>query len=423
MPTRIAAALLLFACLRAAGQSPVFGVLEEFDRIAAQPLWPGFEPRQIPVALYDGSSTYLYRHPAPPKEFQPLEGHPGIYVFAGRHPSMLANTSTSIGGVTTATLTVSPAGRDQAALLVHECFHVFQRQRHPSWAPNEAALFTYPVEDVEGLALSRLEMEALRRALAGDPACWAGRALTIRRERFARLPADTVAYERGTELDEGLAQYVEGLAAGRKELRFRDFGPTEVRQRGYLSGEALARLLDRAAPGWKLKVERSLDELLPALGGANCDFTEEERQAARRQAQSDMDSLRQRRAELRRSFETQPGWRVVVQAADGKPLLLKSFDPLNVERLSEREILHTRMLQLGNDAGSLEILNHGSMTTAAGAHPLFDGVRKWTVTGLEVPPEVKRTGSSISITTPAVKLLFTGAEIDSEPQAIVIRLR
>jgi hypothetical protein len=81
------------------------------------------------------------------------------------------------------------------------------------------------------------------------------------------------------------------------------------------------------------------------------------------------------------------------------------------------------MLQLGNDAGSLEILNHSSLTTAAGAHPLFDGVRKWTVTGLEAPPEVKRAGDRISITTPAMKLLFTGAEIDSEPQAIVVRLR
>lgn len=423
MPNRIAAALLLFTGLSAVGQTQVFALLEEFDRIAAQPLWPGFEPRQIPVAIYDGSNTYLYRHPAPPKEFEPLESHPGIWVFAGRYPSVLANTSTDIGGVTTATFTVGAAGRDQAAVLVHECFHVFQRQRHPPWAANEATLFTYPVEDSENLALSKLEMDALRRALAGDSACWAGRALKIRRERFARLPADAVAYERGTELNEGLAQYVEGLAAGRKEPRFRDFGPTEVRQRGYLSGEALARLLDRAVPGWKLKLERSLDELLPEPGGANCDFTVEERQAARRQAQSEVDSLRQRRAELRRSFETQPGWRIVVCAAEGKPLLLKSFDPINVERLSERDILHKRMLQLGNDAGSLEILNHASLTTAAGAHPLFGGVRIWTVTGLEAPPEVKRFGDRISITTPAVKLLFTGAEIESGAQAIVIRLR
>jgi hypothetical protein len=174
-----------------------------------------------------------------------------------------ASTSTQIGGVTTATLGLAPEGRGQAAVLVHECFHAFQGQRHPTWAPNEAALFTYPVDDAEGLALSWLEMEALRRALAGNPACWAGGVLKMRRERFARLPAGAVAYERGTELHEGLAQYVEGLAAGRKEVRFRSFSPSEVRQRGYLSGEMLARLLDQVAPGWKPKVERSLDELLP----------------------------------------------------------------------------------------------------------------------------------------------------------------
>jgi len=423
MPMRIAAALLLFVSLRAACQTQVFAVLEEFDRIAAQPLWPGFEPRKIPVALYDGASTYLYRHPSPPKQFLPLEGHPGIYVFAGRHPSMLANTSTQIGGVTTATLGLAPEGRSQAAVLVHECFHVFQQQRRPTWTANEATLFTYPIEDAEGLALSRLEMEALRRALAGNPACWTGGVLKVRRERFARLPAGAVAYERGTELHEGLAQYVEGLAAGRKEVRFRSFGPSEVRQRGYLSGEALARLLDQVAPGWKSKVERSLDELLPEPSGASCDFTDEERQAARRQAQADVEALKQGRAELRRMFEAQPGWRIVVQAAEGKPLLLRNFDPINVERLSEREILHTRMLQLGNDAGSLEILNHGSMTTAAGAHPLFDGVRKWTAAGLEAQPEIQRDGDKISITAPSVKVSFTGAETELQPQAVAVHLR
>jgi len=113
----------------------------------------------------------------------------------------------------------------------------------------------------------------------------------------------------------------------------------------------------------------------------------------------------------------------VVQAAEGKPLLLRNFDPINVERLSEREILHTRMLQLGNDAGSLEILNHGSMTTAAGAHPLFDGVRKWTAAGLEAQPEIQRDGDKISITAPSVKVSFTGAETELQPQAVAVHLR
>jgi hypothetical protein len=266
-------------------------------------------------------------------------------------------------------------------------------------------------------------MEALRRALAPNGACWAARAIGIRHERFARLPAGAVAYERGTELHEGLAQFVEGLAAGRKEPRFRSFGPSDVRLRAYLSGETLARLLDRAAPGWKARVEGSLDELLPQTPVASCDFTAEERQGARRQAQADVAALKEQRAELLRMFDAQPGWRIVVLAAEGKPLLLKSFDPINVERLSDREILHKRMLQLANDAGSLEILNHGSMTTAAGKHPLFEGVRKWVAAGLAAQPKIQRDGDKVAITAPSVKLSFTGAEIESQPHAVVVHLR
>jgi hypothetical protein len=414
--------LLLLFSLRAMAQAPVLALVAEFDRIGAGPLWPGFDPRKTPVAIYDGTNTYLHRHPAPPQGFAPLEGHPGFYVFAGRHPSVRANSSADIGGVTTATLLLGSGGRDRAAVLVHECFHVFQRQRYPGWSANEAVLFTYPVEDAENLALARLELQALGRALAGDRACWAGRAISLRRERFARLPGDAVAYERGTELNEGLAQYVEGIAEGRKDVRFRDFGPAEVRPRGYVSGEALAKLLDQLAPDWKSRVSRSLDELLPDTA-ADCDFTDEERQAARRQAEAGVEALKRQRAELLAMFQTQPGWRLTVEAADGKPLLLKSFDPMNVERLTQRAILHKRMLQLGNDAGTLEIMNHGSVTTAAGGHPLFDGVRQWTTTGLAVKPEIGREGDKLVITASGIRVSFSGAQVESQAEAVVVHLR
>ena len=71
---RTLAALLLLVAL-ATGQQPpnVVEVFREFDRIAAQPLWPGFEPRGIAVEVYDGANTYLYHHPKPPEGFVPLD--------------------------------------------------------------------------------------------------------------------------------------------------------------------------------------------------------------------------------------------------------------------------------------------------------------------------------------------------------------
>ena len=419
---RICAAVLLLFAWRADAASPVFALVEEFDRIAAQPLWPGFDARKTPLELYDGTNTYLFRHPAPPPEFAPVPGHPGWMVFSGRHQTMRANTSAEVGGVMTATL--ESGSPSMAPVLVHECFHVFQAREHPSWTANEATLFTYPTDDVEGLALARLELDAMSRALAApEPACWSARARALRRERFARLPEDAVAYERGTELHEGLAQYVEGVSGGRKDVAFQQFTASQVRERGYVSGEALARMLDRLDHGWKLKAAKSLDELLPESGAAACDFTAAERQSAEAQARTDVGKLEHERTELRQAFDAQPGWRLTVETAAGKPLWLDSFDPLNVTRLSEHLILHKRMLKLHNDSGSLEILNHGSVTEAAGAHPLFNGVRRWTTAGLSARPEVKQDGARVTVTTPALTLAFSSADVEWQAESVSIRLR
>jgi hypothetical protein len=324
-------------------------------RLAAQPLWPGFQPEKTPLEIFDGKNTYLLRHPAPPAEFKPLNGHPGFWVYAGKHSNVRANTSVELVGVWTATVEDSM----DPAVLIHECFHAFERQKHPLWVANEAALFAYPVEDSQALALSRLELEAMSRALtAANPTCWSARVRAVRQRRFSLLPKDAVGYERGNELNEGLAQYVEGMASGRKDVKFRVFGPEEVRQRGYLSGEALARLLDRIDSDWKTKVNDGLDTLLPQTWDVDsaCDFTQAETQSAESQAETYIAKLKDQRSEVMKAFESQPGWRVTVTAASGKPLMLAGFDPLNVSRLSAEAVLHKRWLKLQSDSGSLEIM-------------------------------------------------------------------
>lgn len=408
--------LLLFAP-PADQPSLVFELVAEFDRLAAQPLWPGFDARTTPLELYDGANTYLVRHPAPPSEFQPVPGRPGFLVYSGRHSTMRANTAIDLAGVMTATFQFDRADRGRAAVLVHECFHVFQALKHASWKANEATLFTYPVEEASALALARLEMDALSRALAaGQPACWAARALALRRQRFALLPADAAAYERGTELKEGLAQYVQGVAEGAAQVRFRSFAPEEIRLRGYTAGEAMARLLDRLDQGWKSKIAGSLDELLPAADAPACQFTEAERQAAAEQARADVAKIQRVRAGLAAILSARRGWRVSVESA--RPLMPNGFDPINVTRLSGTMILHKRWLRLKNDSGSLEILNHGSVTEAVGPHPLFNGVRRWTVSGLPTQPGIKQDGDRVILTTPALKLEFSPARIEIQGQTL-----
>ena len=215
---------------------------------------------------------------------------------------------------------------------------------------------------------------------------------------------------------------MEGLAGGRREVNFREFGPGEVRFRGYAAGEALGRLLDRLDPAWKSKLKDSLDALLPEPAGAACDFTPAERQAAAAKARADVAKFETGLAELQQAFDGQPGWRITVETAAGKPLLLDGFDPLNVTRLSAQRILHKRMLKLHNDSGSLDILNHASITEAAGAHPLFNGVRLWITAGLGTKPDVKRDGARVTVTGPDMILVFSNASAEWRDQSLTIRL-
>lgn len=421
----------------ALGSDPLL-VVALADSLAGQDLWPGFDPRTTPVAIFDGTRTLLFRHPAPPRPFAPLQGHAGVWVREGRDSNVSANSSTEMGGVRTATL-MPATGRAEALaradILIHEMFHVFQREHHPGWAANEADLFTYPTSDRHVLALRRLETGALRRAVnsAGSEktACWAQAALNLRRERFAAMSADAVAYERGTELNEGLATYVERRAIGAPDSTiFPDstFAPEAVRQRAYRTGVALGRLLDRLSPRWRATLEAhdslSLDSMLTvALTSRHqppCAFADAERGRMVQAASADQEALSRRLDGERRTFLGQPGWRLVIEA--GSPLFPQGFDPLNVLVVAPGEVLHTRFLKLGNSSGSVEVIGRSALSEAAGAHPLFNGVRSLTVTGFDAPPTVVATGDTLMVSADGVTGLFHRAGVDTAGRVVTLHL-
>jgi hypothetical protein len=427
----------IFLLLRPpAGATPpeprVFAVLAELDRMAVRPLWPGFEPREVPLEIFDGGRTWLLRHPRPPAEFAPVSGRADARVFEGRHESLRANTSIELAGVATAAASFdgkAEGTRPLAALLLHEAFHVFQARRHPGWGGNEADLFAYPVENPEALALRRLESAALARALAAGnrarTAGWAARALELRQERFALLPAPAAAYERGTEMKEGLARYIEAEAAGvpARFLPDAEFAPDRVRERAYASGCAMALLLDRLEPEWKRTLEEKdapLDEVLgrAAVGAAPVVLAAAERESALRRAAQDVAAWSASRAALRRDFLAAPGWRLVVESET--PLFPQGFDPLNVERLSSSEVLHTRWIKLGNAAGALEALDRRCLTESAGAHPLFEGVRRATLTGFSDEPRVQESEGSVQVSARGLTLSFRSAGVSRSGSTVTV---
>lgn len=383
-----------------------FVVLARVDSLAgAGRLWPGFDASAVPVAIYDGTRTLLFRHPFPVEGFTDLPGHPGVRVYTGRHPSVFANTNVQLGGAQTATAWVEPgAGLSVAAvagLVAHESFHVFQATRHVAWQGNEADLFTYPVDDAGRLAARRLESAALRRGLtAADAAgarCHAAEALRWR-GRLGSLPAESGRYERAMELYEGLARWVQHRVSGDADsvlMRPAEYAPDAVRDRAYASGAALAVLLDRLSPGWKEEMEAGragfLDELLARAAGeadAACRMSREEEGLAVMRAETDVDALASSRRQARAALLARPGWTLVVATPADAPLWPKGFDPLNVRVVAPGEVLHARFLRLGNDSAAVEVMQREALTVAAGAHPLFTGVRCLVVSGLPAEPAV-----------------------------------
>jgi hypothetical protein len=409
-------------------------ILAEFDRLAVQPLWPNFDPKKTPLAIYDGERTILVRHPSPPPEFK-KEGE--VWAFAGKYPVLRANTSMELGGVTTATLLVDPdrprTARDWASIMIHETFHVFQRERHSTWSGNEAELFVYPMDDAGPLAARRLETEAFRRALAAkepkEAACWTSRALDERRDRFSKLPAGAVGYERGTELNEGLANFVENLALGKTQgpdLPASEYAAEDVRSRAYPIGFAQAALLDRFDPTWRQGMEAgqaaSLDELLArTIAGkpaADCGFKPEETAAASARSKADVLRLVQTRRERRQAFLDRRGWRLEIASA--KPLWPQGFDPLNVTLVAKGEILHRRWVKLGNDDSTLEVLDREALTQAVGEHPLFDGVRDLQVTGLPAEPKVTQEGEFVVIAAEGITAKLKGAKVEKGERVLKV---
>lgn len=421
-------------------------VAREVERVAGQRvLWPGYDPMGIPLAIFTGERTYLFRHPSPPQGFAPLSGaEPAAAVFEGRHPGVTSNSSTDMGGVMTATLLADGAratrgATELAAIALHEGFHVYQRQRHPSWSGNEADLFLYPVESALLLEQRRLESEALRRALdapaAGQAACWSRTALAFRRERFAAMDAAFSRYERRSELNEGLATYVQLLATGQSTVVIpeSEFPAIEVRDRIYAVGPALAFLLDRLRPGWPALLAaddaRSLDELLAAAAADQppdtCALPAAEAERIARIARDDAAAVVAARTARRRAFDARPGWRVTVEAAAERPLWPQGFDPLNVERV-DGGFLHTRFLRLGRDGGELRVIDEAgadldALTEAVGPHPLFNGIRRVTVAGLS-RPEVRVAGTSVVVDAPGLTATFEHAHVRVGERDVAVEL-
>jgi hypothetical protein len=417
-----------------------FVVYGEVARITSeQEVWPGFNTQDMPVAIYDGTNTYLFYHPNPPSGFVQNPDREAIFVYPGRYEAIVANTSIEINGALTATLMLnSLAGSgtmEAAAVLLHEAFHVFQMTKHPDWPANEADSFIYPVDNVDALASRRLESLALQNALDSfsvrETSSWVKLFLELRRQRFAMLPDSSAAYERGIELMEGTANYLQYRmlrAPAKGILPPEEFAADAVRVRAYASGRAQCVLLDRLLPDWKKMLEQGdancLDKLLGIAVDARSDtsvrqFSSDEISSVLAKAESDVDILKVTRVAKRMEFEAIEGSAIIIDATSS-PLMPRGFDPMNLMVLGQGDILHTRYLSLAGTNAKVEIWNHQALTSGAADNPMFGGLKQVKIRGLD-KLEVNEKDGVVTITGDGISAELPGS-LRAEGETLYITL-
>jgi len=410
--------LLLFLFTPSA--PPVADAVKVMEIVSAQndhPLWPNFRPAEIPVLVYDSVDTWLFFSKEPPDGFIAVEQHPGVFLFKGQHLLVRGNSIVRLGDRWTATSIFSSYARrtgekytahDLAGIIIHEQFHVFQREKHPRWRQNDGVLLLYPAETPEALQLRRSEKEAFRRAVVAvnpkEITGWVREAIKYREQRFALVAPVFATYEKELQRTEGLSDYIERVARRLDPLNASDItngiAPAGVRDLGYVEGRWIAMILDKLDTGWKTALEANdslyLEDILKKVTNDLSDgleqFTASELDQLRSEANTDFIRWQEKKQQEIKQFDEQPGFRIEIDAAS-KPLAIRIFEPLEIEILDDGTVYHRLIFSAGNDAGSLRIMHHPCITG-------FDNslrVTRVLIHGLEKEPEINEPGKTVKM--------------------------
>jgi hypothetical protein len=412
----------------------VFRVMELVVGNNDNPLWPGFNVSEIPVMVFDSINTWLFHSELAPDGFTEVKEHPGIYKFNGQHPIVWGNSVTRLGDKWIATSVFSSYARrtvekynarDLAGIIIHEQFHIFQRINHPRWQQNDGLLLLYPAETVEALFLRRVEKEAFKRAVlsnsTGEISGWVKEALSYRDQRLNMINPVFGHYEKELQRTEGLSDYIEKVARELDPLNASDItngiAPAGVRDMGYVEGRWIAMILDKINPGWKLTLEENdtlylediLEKSINYLPGNTTRFSSDEINIIRVNADGDFLKWQERKNQEIEQFNDLPGYRVEINAS-ANPLIIRIFEPLEIEILDDRSVYHRLIFSAGNEAGALRIMNQPCISW-------FDNslrIEKLVLNGLKEPPAIIENENKLVIKSNniSIDLKYTRMSID-----------
>jgi hypothetical protein len=286
-------------------------------------------------------------------------------------------------------------------------------------------LLLYPSETVEALFLRRVEKEAFKRAVlsgnTGEINGWVKEALSYRFQRLNTINPVFGRYEKELQRTEGLSDYIEKVAREMDPLNASDItngiAPAGVRDLGYVEGRWIAMILDKINPGWKLALEENdtlyLEDILIKsindLPGTTTSLSNDEIDNIRANADSDFLKWQEKKKQEIEQFNDLPGYRVEINAS-AKPLIIRIFEPLEIEILDDRSVYHRLIFSAGNEAGALRIMNQPCISW-------FDNslrIEKLVLNGLKEPPAIIGNENKIVIKSNniSVDLKYSSMSID-----------
>ena len=420
----------------------VFKVMEIVTKSIDKPLWPNFKATEIPVLVFDSINTWLFYSNVPPDGFNEVKMHPGVYMFTGKHPLVQGNSIVRISNSWIATCKFSSyaqrtgekySARDLAGIIIHEQFHIFQRNKHPTWRANDGYLLMYPTETQEALFLRRVEKEAFKRAvLANKPeeiTGWVKEALSYREKRLSMINSVYGRYEMELQRTEGLSDYIEKIARELDPLNTSDItngiAPAGVRDLGYVEGRWIAMILDKLSPDWKSVLESNdklyLEDFLRKMINELPENTKNSQivEIEKIRADADGDFLKWQEVKKQEieKFNDMPGFRIEINALT-KPLNIRIFEPLEIEILDGGSVYHRLIFSAGNDAGTLRIMNQPCITQ-------FDNslqIVKLILNGLKESPEIIEDQNKIMIKNNNISIELKYSKLQVENSCYIIEL-
>jgi hypothetical protein len=280
---------------------------------------------------------------------------------------------------------------ENLSITFHEAFHGFERNpKRPGgkWgAENALLVFEYAETSAKNNALFAIEGRILFAALKSSSQSMlkqrAREFLAVRKLRQSEFDTRFVEFEKGAELNEGLAEYAgtQAVVLGMKAVKAKKiavpFADSDsraflnkkyeklnslmnigrnIRLKFYYTGSVQGFLLDRLSFGWKAQVQMqgaTLQDLLKKAVETNGKSLEQEkiedilqRYDYEKVLQSEETAVAQRKASNQALFNSildQKGWRIVIDySALSQPAQIRSFDPMNVTMINPKLRVHTR---------------------------------------------------------------------------------